>query len=366
MIANKAFKYRMYPNAEQRAMLAKTFGCVRFVYNRMLADKIAYYKETGKMLNNTPAPLKAEYEWLGEVDSLALANAQMQLQAAYRNFFENKSVGFPKFRSKHGGRQSYTTNRVKDNIRLKDGKLRLPKIGFVRIKQHRAIPEEYIIKGVTVSREASGKYYASILTEYKYEPPVVKESAGAALGLDYSSPHFYVDSDGNTADMPHFYREAEKRLAREQRKLAKMVKGSNNYQKQKIRVAVAYEKVRFCRKDWQHKESKRLAESNNVIAVEDINYRDMAQGLHLAKATNDNGFGQFRGMLAYKMAERGKKLITIDKWFPSSKTCHVCGHKNDDLQLGEREWDCPNCGTHLQRDLNAAINIRNQGLAMIV
>ena len=365
MIVNKAYKFRIYPNAEQQAILAKTFGCVRFVYNKMLEDKIAYYNATGEMLHNTPAPLKEKYEWLREVDSLALANAQMQLQTAYRNFFERKSCGFPKFRSKRVGRQSYTTNCVNGNITLANGKLRLPKIGYVRIKQHREKPEKHVIKSVTVSREPSGKYYASILTEYEYEPVQVVNIA-SSLGLDYSSPHFYVDSEGNTADMPHYYREAEKKLAREQRKLSKMVKGSSNYQKQKIRVAIAYEKVRCCRKDWQHKESKRLAAGYDMIAVEDINYRDMAQGLHLAKATNDNGFGQFRGMLAYKMAERGKKLITIDKWFPSSKTCHVCGHKNDHLQLGEREWDCPHCGTHLQRDHNAAINIRNQGLAMII
>ena len=165
--------------------------------------------------------------------------------------------------------------------------------------------------------------------------------------------------------MPQFYRSAEKKLAREQKKLSRMVKGSRNYLKQKVRVAIAHEKVRFSRRDWQHKESTRLAEKYDVIAVEGINYRDMAQGLHLGKAVSDNGFGQFREMLAYKMAERGKKLITIDKWYPSSKTCHVCGYRNDDLQLGEREWKCPNCGTHLNRDRNAAINIRDQGLAML-
>ncbi len=365
MKANKAYRFRIYPNAEQRIMIARTFGCVRFVYNRMLADKIAYYEATGKMLNNTPAPLKKERAWLGEVDCLALCNAQLQLQAAYRNFFRDKTVGFPKFRSKHGSRQSYTTNLVNGNIRIEGGKLRLPKVGFVRIRLHRRIPEEHVIKSVTISREPSGKYYASILTEYEYEPAELTLRADAALGLDYSSPHFYVDSGGNTADMPQFYRSAEKKLAREQKKLSRMVKGSRNYLKQKARVAAAHEKVRFSRRDWQHKESTRLAEKYDVIAVEGINYRDMAQGLHLGKAVSDNGFGQFREMLAYKMAERGKKLITIDKWYPSSKTCHVCGYRNDDLQLGEREWECPGCGTHLNRDRNAAINIRDQGLAML-
>lgn len=365
MKANKAYKYRLYPNSEQQVMFAKTFGCVRFVYNRLLADKIACYKDTGKMLHNTPAPLKEEFEWLREVDSLALANAQLQLQTAYSNFFRDKSVGFPKFHSKKSGRNSYTTNNQGGTVRIEDGRIKLPKIGFVRINLHREIPDNHIIKSVTVSREASGKYYASVLTEYEYEPKDVHLDCDKAVGLDYSSPHFYVDSDGNTADMPHYYREAEKKLACEQRKLSKMVKGSANYRKQKIRVAKAYEKVRFCRKDWQHKESTRLAEKYDVVAVEDINYKDMAQGLHLAKATNDNGFGQFRTMLAYKLEERGKKLITIDKWFPSTRTCRFCGHIEHSIELGQSEWDCQNCGAHLLRDYNAAINIRNQGVAML-
>lgn len=361
----KAYKFRLYPNAEQMTAFAKTFGCVRFVYNKMLADKIAYYQATGEMLRNTPAPLKESFEWLREVDSLALANAQMQLQTAYNNFFRDKTVGFPKFHSKKSGRKSYTTNNQGGTVRIENGKLRLPKIGFVHIRQHRAIPDDHIIKSVTISQEPSGKYYASILTEYEYEPTDGSVDTGNALGLDYSSPHFYVDSDGNTADIPHFYREAEKKLAREQRRLSKMVKGSANYRKQKFRVARAHEKVRFCRKDWQHKESTRLAKMYDVIVVEDIDYQGMARGLHLAKATNDNGFGQFRTMLAYKLAERGKKLITIDKWFPSTKTCRFCGYINPNVALGQSEWDCPCCGAHLLRDHNAAINIRNQGVAIL-
>lgn len=362
MKTNKAYKFRLYPNAEQQVMFAKTFGCVRFVYNKMLADKIEYYKATGEMLKNTPAPLKKEFEWLREVDSLALANAQMQLNTAYNNFFRDKSVGFPKFRSKKTSRKSYTTNNQGGTVRIENGKLKLPKIGFVRVKVHRDIPDGYIVKSVTISQEPSGKYYASILTEY--DMVQIDVPVETVLGLDYSSPHFYVDSDGDEADMPHFYREAEKKLAREQRRLAKMAKGSSNYRKQKIRVARAYEKVRNCRKDWQHKRSTELAEKYDLIAVENINYQDMARGLHLAKATNDNGFGQFREMLSYKLAERGKRLITIDKWFPSTKTCRFCGNVNPDIALGQSEWDCPCCGKHLLRDHNAAINIRNYGLAL--
>lgn len=365
MKANKAYKFRLYPNQEQRVMLAKTFGCVRFIYNRMLADKIAHYKEAGAMLRNTPAQYKKEFEWLEEVDSMALCNAQIQLQTAYSNFFRDKSVGFPKFRSKHSGRNSYTTNAINGNIRIENGFLRLPKIGLIKIKLHRQIPAECSIKSVTVSQEPSGKCFAAILTEYEAESKEHTLDTENAVGLDYSSPHFYVDSNGYSADMPHFYRDAEGCLAREQRKLSRMAKGSSNYRKQKIKVAIAYEKVRNCRKDWQHKESTRLANTYDVVAVEDINYKGMAQSLNLAKATNDNAFGQFRALLAYKLEERGKKIITIDKWFPSSKTCRFCGNVNAGLTLGQREWDCPCCGAHLLRDHNAAVNIRNQGLAML-
>jgi len=365
MKANKAYKFRIYPNTLQEEIFAKTFGCVRFIYNKMLADKIDYYKEAGKMLINTPAQYKKAFEFLKEVDSLALANAQLQLQTAYKNFFRDKKVGFPKFKSKKYSRQSYTTNLVNGNIRIAGGKIRLPKVGDVRIKLHREIPEEYAIKSVTVSRESTGKYFVSVLTEYE----VIEESRildkDNSLGVDYSSPCFYVDSNGNTSDMPHFYREAEANLARQQSKLSKMVKGSNNYYKQKRKVALAYEKVRNCRNDFQHKESKRLTDAYDYICVEDIDYKAMAQGLHLAKATNDNAFGQFRTYLAYKMQDQGKRLITIDKWYPSSKTCRHCGYVNNSLSIADREWICPDCGSIIDRDINAAINIKNEGLRMI-
>ena len=246
-------------------------------------------------------------------------------------------------------------------IRIDGNKIHLPKLRFVKAKISREIPTDHRIISATISQRRSGKYFVSILTEYEQPPPAIELDKNKALGLDYSSPHFYVDSNGESADMPHFSRDAERRLAREQRKLSKMVKGSCNYEKQRIRVARAHEKVRDSRNDWQQKESTRLANQYDYICVEGINYQDMARGLKLAKATNDNGFGQFRSMLAYKMAERGKKLITIDKWFPSSKMCRFCGAINSELTLKDREWDCV-CGAHLLRDQNAAINIREEGL----
>lgn len=362
---NKAYKYRIYPNAFQRELFAKTFNCVRFIYNRMLEDKIAYYQATGKMLATTPAAYKKEFPWLAEVDSLALCNAQMQLQTAYHNFFRDKSIGFPKFRSKKAQKNSYTTNCINDNIAIMGNCLKLPKVGLVKAMFHRQIPKEHKIKGVTISMEATGKYYASILTVYKAEAPAIELDSSKVLGLDYSSPHFYIDSEGHSADMPHYCRDAETALSREQRKLSKMVRGSSNYQKQKKVISKLYERIRNQRKDWQHKESRKIADNWDIVCVEDINLKVMAQGLHLAKATNENGFGKFRTYLAYKLAEQGKKLITIDKWYPSSKLCPKCGAINAELTLADRNWVCQFCGAEHNRDHNAAINIRNAGLAML-
>ena len=362
---NKAYKFRALPNAEQRELFAKTVGCARFVYNRMLADKISHYKATGKMLQTTPAQYKDEFPWLREVDSLALCNAQLQVQTAYKNFFRDKSIGFPKFRSKKSSRKAYTTNAINGNISVKDGCLKLPKMGLMRVKFHRQIPDNHKIKSVTFSQEASGKYYVSILTEYEADVQAPKLDINKTIGLDYSSPHFYVDSQGVEADMPHFYRLSEERLAREQRKLSHMKKGSSNYQKQKRKVALAHEKVRNQRKDWQHKKSLELSNKWDIICVEGIDYKGMSGSLRLGKSTLDNGFGQFRTFLSYKLAERGKKLITIDKWFPSSKLCRHCGYVNADLTLSDRMWVCPSCGETILRDVNAAINIRNQGRSML-
>ena len=363
-MANKAYKYRLYPNKEQEILLAKTFGCVRFIYNKMLSDKIEHYKETKEKLNNTPAQYKKEFEWLKEVDSLALANAQMNLQTAYNNFYRSPKIGFPKFKSRKRNRFSYTTNNQNGTVSIKDGKLRLPKIGLVRIKLHRLIPEGQKIKSATITKTPSGKYYAAILVEYEQEIPYVELDKNKALGLDYASHSFYVDSQGREADYPKFYRNAQKILAREQRKLSLMKYGSNNYLKQKIRVARFQEHISNQRTDWIHKLSTRLANEYDYICVEDINMQNMAQSLKLGKSTNDNGFGMFRTILAYKLADRGKKLIKIDKWFPSSKMCRFCGNINQELTLSDRVWTCE-CGQVLNRDENAAINIMNVGLSMV-
>ena len=338
---------------------------MRFVYNHYLAERIQLYEETQKgttffKQNKSLTDLKKEYEWLQEPDKNALQYALRDLNQAYQNFFRRVQQGglpgFPKFKSKKHSKKSYSTANNKTEIRIEGSRIRFPKLGFVKAKISRTIPDEHRIISATISQEPSGKYYASLLTEFEYNPPEIELDSDTALGLDYSSPHFYVDSNGVIADMPHFYRIAEQKLAREQRKLSKMVKGSNNWYKQKRKVAVAYEKVRNQRKDWQHKLSTKLADEHDIICLEDINLQNMAQSLHLAKATNDNGFGQFREFLKYKMAWRGKMVVTIDKWFPSSKTCRHCGYVNSELTLGDRVWVCPSCGNEIDRDLNAAIN----------
>ena len=361
---NKAYKFRIYPNSEQQLLFEKTIGCVRFIYNKMLADKIEFYKETKQKLNNTPAQYKEEFEWLKEVDSLALANAQMNLQTAYNNFFRDPKVGFPKFKSKKKSKNTYTTNNQKGTISLLQNKIKLPKVGYVTIKQHRQIPSDHEIKSATVSKTASGKYYVSILTEYSYDTPKRVLSKDKALGLDYASHSFYVDSQGREADYPRFYRETQAKLAKEQRKLANMKYGSNNYQKQKVKIAIIHEYIANQRKDWLHKLSYILSRDYDYICVEDINMKNMSQSLHLGKSTLDNGFGMFRTFLQYKLEEQGKRLIKIDKWFPSSKMCRFCGTVNTELKLLDRIWTCA-CGKTLNRDENAAINILNVGLSML-
>ena len=362
---NKAYKFRIYPNSEQETMLAKTFGCVRFIYNRMLADKIKYYNECQKKLNNTPAQYKSEFEWLKEVDSLALANTQLNLQSAYNNFFRDKKVGFPKYKSKKSNKHSYTTNYVKGNIVIQDGKLRLPKIGFVKMKQHRAIPENYKLKSVTVSKTASGEYYASIL--FEYENQVRETKPQTFVGLDYSMHELYVASDGTSANYPKYYRQSLKKLEREQRKLSKMQKGSNNRNKQRIKVARLHEKVANQRKDFLHKQSRQIANVYDCVCVEDLNMKAMSQATHFGKSVSDNGWGMFTAMLQYKLEETGKRLVKVDKFFPSSQLCSVCGHQNPETKdLSIREWTCPRCQTHHNRDVNAAVNIRNEGMRMVL
>ena len=320
---NRAVKIRICPNAEQRVQIEKTIGCSRFIYNCMLADKMEHYKKEKKMLRNTPASYKKEYPWLKEVDSLALANVQLHLESAFHKFFREPSAGFPRFKSKKSSRKSYTTNVVNGNIFLE------------------------------------GKYFASLLFCCENQT-AEKRPAEKFIGIDFAMQGMCVFSTGKRAEYPMFYRNTEKKLAREQRKLSRCQKGSQNYKKQKKRVALCHEKIRNQRKDFQHKLSASLAESFDAVCVEDLNLKGMAGGLHLGKGVHDNGYGLFLSMLEYKLEERGKYLIKVDRYFASSKICSVCGNKKEELSLSDRIYYCE-CGNRMDRDVNAAVNIMKEG-----
>ena len=239
--------------------------------------------------------------------------------------------------------------------------IKLPKIGFVKMKQHREIPEGHKLKSVTVSKNPSGKYYISVL--FKYEDTIEEAEPEKFIGLDFSMRELYVDSNGNCPEYPRYYRKMEKKLAREQRKLSKMTKGSNNYHKQRRKIALIHEKIANQRKDFLHKESRQIANAYDCVCIEDLNMKAMSQSLNFGKSVSDNGWGMFTAFLQYKLEKGGKRLIKVDRFYASSQLCSVCGYKNKETKdLSVREWICPECGTHHNRDVNAAVNILHEGM----
>lgn len=363
---NKAYKFRLYPTEEQALLIHKTFGCVRFVYNKMLTErKETYekYKEDKEQLKKqkfpTPAKYKGEFEWLKEVDSLALANAQLNLQTSYKNFFSGQN-DFPTFKSKKD-RKSYTTNLVNGNIMLLNGHIKLPKLKLVKVKQHREIPSHHIIKSCTISMTSTGKYYVSILTEY--EKVIVQKEVESVVGLDFAMAELYVSSENEKANYPRFYRQMLDQLAKAQRVLSRRIKGSSRWNKQRIRVAKLHEKVANQRKNFLHYKSKELATNFDVVAIEDLNMKAMSKTLNYGKSVADNGWGIFTTFLKYKLEEQGKQLIKIDKWFPSTKLCSSCGTEKF-MPLSERTYEC-SCGTVIDRDYNSAINIKNEAIHLL-
>lgn len=366
MQITRAFEYRIYPNKEQQTLIAKTFGCCRFIYNQMLNDKIEHYKLTKTMLKNTPAQYKTKFEWLKEVDALALANVQLNLQSAFNKFFREPNVGFPKFKSKKRERRSYTTSRNNsDNIKFLDNKhLQLPKLGSVKIKLHRDLPVDAIIKNVTVKQNVDEKYFVSICCQYEIDE-LVLQPIRTGIGLDYSSPMLYVDSNNQSPDITHWAKVLADKLAKEQQKLSHCEYGSRNYYKQLKKVNKIYAKIKRSRKDQLNKLSKYLADNYDLVAIEDLNMRAMSQTLRLGKSTMDNSFGMFRNMLNYKLTDRGKYLVKVDKFFASTKICNDCGTKNKNITLGTRQWVCPVCGVVHNRDYNAAKNILEEGIRIV-
>ena len=357
------YEYRIYPNKKQEQMFAKTFGCTRFIYNKILDIRIQNYnnKKENKPLSNrlTPAKYKDEFIWLKEVDSLALANAQLHVEKAYKNFFKH-GFGKPKFKNKYG-KQSYTTNNVSNTIRIENNKIRLPKVGMVNIVLHRPIQGN--IKSVTVKKTKTNKYFISILTDFTYK--VDKKANNYAIGIDLRIKDFAILSNGSKIQNPKEYRKLENKMKFAQRALSRKVKGSNNRNKAKYKLAKVHEKISNRRKDFLHKLSHKIINENQVIVLEDLQVKNMVKNHKLAKSIADVSWGTFVVYLQYKANVYNREIIKIDKFFPSSKTCSCCGHVLEKLDLSTREWVCPNCKTKHDRDVNASVNILQEGMKIM-
>jgi len=358
----KAYRYRIYPTDEQKVLLAKTFGCCRWFYNFALNLTNETYKATGKGLSrneiiNKLPELKKEKEWLAEVPSQALQQVALDLSSAFLNFFE-KRAKFPKFKKK-GNKQSV---RFPQGIKLDDDYLTLPKLKKVYCKVSRLPLGK--LKSVTVSMTSSGKYFASCLYDDGVDLPK-QNSEGKAVGIDLGIKDFAITSDGSKYGNPKHYRIYELKLARKQKRLARKQKGSNNRHKARKAVAKIHEKITRCREDFLHKLSRKLVDENQVIVVENLAVKNMVKNHKLAKSISDCGWGQFCTMLKYKAEWEGKYYIEVDRFFPSSKTCNHCLNQLDSLSLDMRLWQCRNCGTIHDRDINAAKNIRDEGLRIL-
>ena len=373
---NSAIKYRLYPTSEQKIMFAKTFGCCRKVYNLMLSEKIESYKTTGKFVAVTPAKYKKDFPYLKEVDSLALANVQLNLQSAFRNHFDRnrrKKTGFPKFKSARHSRKSYTTNNQNGTVAIIDNRyIRLPKIGKVKAVIHRVPGTGWKLKSATVSCSSDDRYYVSVLFEYGNSASAYVADENNAIGMDYASDGLYVDDKGNIGTNHRFYRESHEKLAKEQRRLSRK-KGSrkgedksHNYLKQQRKVNRIHTHIANQRKDNLHKISAEIANQYDIVCVENLNMRNMSnRGFGNGKATLDNGYGMFLDMLDYKLANRGKYLVKVDKWYPSSQICHCCGKRHPEMKdLRIRTMRCE-CGYVMDRDRNAAMNIKKEGLRIM-
>ena len=367
-IKQKSYKFRLYPNKEQQQLFAKTFGCSRAIWNMMLADKIKHYEETKETLYNTPAQYKKEFPWLKEVDSLALCNVQLNLQAAYKNFFKS-GFGFPKFKKKSHA-QSYKTNNNNGNIALENGCVKLPKVGWVRVKVHRQI--NGVIKSATISMAPTGKYHISILCETEIAP---LPKTNSSIGIDLGISDFAILSTGEKIVNPRFLVSLSKKLAKEQKILSRRtliarsegrkLSDSKNYQKQRMKVSKIHEKIANMRRDFLNKLSTTLIKNHDVICIEDLSSKNLMKNRKLAKSIGDVSWSEFVIMLEYKANWYGKKVSKISRWYPSSRICSDCGFSSGKKPLSVREWTCTNCGSHHDRDVNASINILNEGLRLL-
>jgi len=372
LMRHSAIKIRLLPTQEQAALLDKTFGCCRYLWNQMLADEREFYAASGQHFIPAPARYKKSAPFLKEVDSQALVTVHQNLIKAFKRFFENpECYGYPAFKRKKSGRNSYTVycqyykSGNGSSIYLTKNGVRLPKLGIVRARVHRRPLHWWTLKSATVSRTPSGKYECALMFAYpvKAREPV-RPAPERTLGLHYSLSRFYVDSEGHAAQAPHWLQESEGRLAEWQSRLSRMERGSKRYQKQLLRIQRLHEHIANQRRDFVHKESRRIANAWDAVCVRSDGLREMSRALPLGNVM-DSGFGKFRACLEYKLAWQGKPLIAVDKYFPAAKACHCCGSVNDSLTLRERVWICPSCGAVLPRETNAAKNLKACGLAQI-
>lgn len=364
----KAYKYRLYPNKQQIEQIQKTFGCCRFVYNQTLAYRKELYETKKESISRIDCNnwknkfLKVQYEWLKEIDKFALDNAVINMDSAYQKFFKEHS-GYPKFKSKRNNKKSYKTNYTNKNIEVffEKNKIKLPKLKWVKTKVHREFTGK--IKSATISQVPSGKYFVSILVETEHIP--MKENDNS-VGIDLGIKDLLITSDGEKFDNIRTTKKYEDKLAKEQRKLSHKVKGSKNWNKQRIKIARIHEKIHNTRIDNLHKISHQLISENQVIVSEDLAVSNMMKNHNLAKAISDCGWYELTRQLTYKAEWSGRTYIKIGRYVPSSQTCNVCGFVNKDTKsLSVREWICPVCGTVHDRDINAAINILNEGMKML-
>ena len=363
----KAYKFRIYPNKTQEILIQKTFGCVRFVYNYFLDKRITTYREdkvtlTYNRCSKELTKLKQELTWLKEPDKCSLQNALKHLDIAFQNFFNRENVGYPKFKSKKNRHKSYKTSFSNNNIAFEGSKIKLPKIGKVRVRD-KQIPQGRILNA-TVSQTPSGKYFVSICCTDVEKPNFIRTDK--YVGIDLGIKDFVITSDGDKYSNPKYLKQSLSKLAKLQRGLSRKTRGGSNWDKARIKVARLYERITNQRKDMLNKLSSELVRKYDVICIEDLQVSNMIKNHNLAQSISDASWSEFVRQLEYKSKWYGKELIKIDKFFPSSQTCNVCGYINKATKnLAVRAWICPNCNAKHDRDINASINILHEGMRTV-